>query len=345
MAVHPAEQFAEEFDSGDITNIGGESSTAGEGSGKAEAESSVSDGVFKILNTPLTVPLSPVEHRLLASLIHRLSYQHNSKIGLPIITGGRPLHVSITSLATQPSSNVSKRTLQRRQQQRVAAAELECGGPKGVHAQRVYEVEHLSSQAEREKLLVDVKLQSCLYVSPAESLALATNLRLSHEQVRKLRRWTKTWKVHLASECQTRKRAANQMGDVEISSEIVQVIDSEENGCRRLHPAALAWVKNPLALIHQHLDSIRDRKLITWHKTSPNGPSLPENEIWVKIGGDKGGGSFKFAFQIVNQPKPNSPDNTIVISCLEADDTLANMHVSLDYFQAVVSEMQRTEWR
>ena len=34
---------------------------------------------------------------------------------------------------------------------------------------------------------------------------------------------------------------------------------------------------------------------LTWH----NG-IIPATEIWVKIGGDKGGGSFKFNFQIVS---------------------------------------------
>ena len=33
----------------------------------------------------------------------------------------------------------------------------------------------------------------------------------------------------------------------------------------------------------------------TWHKGF-----LPANEIWLKIGGDKGGGTFKMTFQIVN---------------------------------------------
>ena len=101
---------------------------------------------------------------------------------------------------------------------------------------------------------------------------------------------------------------------MEILTETVQVIDAEEDGCCRLWPAALAWVKDPSTLINRHLDSLHNRELLTWHKVEPNGPSLPEDEIWVKISGDKGGGSFKVAFQIVNQPKPNLADHTTVIS-------------------------------
>ena len=64
--------------------------------------------------------------------------------------------------------------------------------------------------------------------------------------------------MHLASAGQTSKRVEEELGDVEILTEAVQVmIDAEEEGCRRPRPAALAWVKDPLTLINQHLDSRR----------------------------------------------------------------------------------------
>ena len=40
---------------------------------------------------------------------------------------------------------------------------------------------------------------------------------------------------------------------------------------------------------------------LTWHDGV-----IPDNEIWVKIGGDKGGSSFKTSIQMVNADKPNS---------------------------------------
>eukprot|EP00731_Ephydatia_muelleri_P003813 Em0001g3813a len=50
---------------------------------------------------------------------------------------------------------------------------------------------------------------------------------------------------------------------------------------------------------------------LTWHKGF-----IPANEIWLKIGGDKGGGTFKMTFQIVNVATPNSVHNTCVSSFL-----------------------------
>ena len=53
--------------------------------------------------------------------------------------------------------------------------------------------------------------------------------------------------------------------------------------------------------------------------------------MWIKIGddeGDKGGGSFKMNFQIVNVAAPNSVHNTCVFCCYEASDTVTNLHIA-----------------
>ena len=50
---------------------------------------------------------------------------------------------------------------------------------------------------------------------------------------------------------------------------------------------------------------------------------IPDDQIWINLGGEKGGGLFKMILQNVNTPKPNSVHNTCVFSCFEADDELA----------------------
>ncbi len=40
---------------------------------------------------------------------------------------------------------------------------------------------------------------------------------------------------------------------------------------------------------------------LTWHKGT-----IPSDELWVKLGGDKGHGSFKMNLQLVNTKHPNS---------------------------------------
>ena len=65
---------------------------------------------------------------------------------------------------------------------------------------------------------------------------------------------------------------------------------------------------------------------LTWHDV------IPSDEVWIKLGGNKGGGTFKKSFQIVNVPSPNFSQNTCVC-CFEAYDNVSNFHVALDHFK------------
>ena len=79
---------------------------------------------------------------------------------------------------------------------------------------------------------------------------------------------------------------------------------------------------------------------LTWHEGM-----IPDDEIWLKLGGDKGGGLFKMNFQIVNTHAPNSVHNTCVFSYFEADDTRTNLHVALDRFRAEVTALHTMKWK
>ena len=72
---------------------------------------------------------------------------------------------------------------------------------------------------------------------------------------------------------------------------------------------------------------------------------IPQDEIWVKIGGDKGGGSFKMSFQICNVPHPNSVQNTSVITAFQAGDSAINLHVALDRYKDQVKDLNGMKWR
>jgi len=80
---------------------------------------------------------------------------------------------------------------------------------------------------------------------------------------------------------------------------------------------------------------IRSGPCLTWH----NG-AIPSNELWLKIYGDKGCGSFKLNLQLVNTHNPNSMKNTHVISIFKAGDSTTNLHTALDMYQEHVKEAQ-----
>ena len=72
-----------------------------------------------------------------------------------------------------------------------------------------------------------------------------------------------------------------------------------------------------------------------WH----NG-AISDDELWIKLGGDKGHGSFKFNVQLMNIDHPNSHKNTALISVFKAGDSTTNLHTAVDMYQEHVTEMQ-----
>ena len=79
---------------------------------------------------------------------------------------------------------------------------------------------------------------------------------------------------------------------------------------------------------------------LTWHSGL-----IPPQEIWVKIGGDKGQGSMKTSFQICNVPHPNSCKNSVIFSIFEATDTATNINIALEYFRPQVNSLSgKTIW-
>ena len=93
-------------------------------------------------------------------------------------------------------------------------------------------------------------------------------------------------------------------------------------------------------LVHVHLYAQHSVNRLTWHSSV-----IPPNEVWVKLGGDKGGESFKMSLQIVNTPHPNSIQNTCVFVVFETSDSVTNLKVVLGRYKEQVSMLQTQCWR
>ncbi|KAL5488613.1 hypothetical protein EMCRGX_G017585 [Ephydatia muelleri] len=99
-------------------------------------------------------------------------------------------------------------------------------------------------------------------------------------------------------------------------------------------------IKAGLAIPWNKMRFLRRAGLLTWHDGY-----IPASEVWLKIAGDKGGGTFKMNFQIVNVAAPNSVHNTCVFCCFEAGDSVTNLHVALDRFKDQVEHLHGMKWR
>lgn len=74
---------------------------------------------------------------------------------------------------------------------------------------------------------------------------------------------------------------------------------------------------------------------LTWHDGA-----IPSSELWLKLGGDKGHGSFKLTLQLVNTCHPNSVKETTLLSVFRAGDSTMNLHTALDMYQEHIKEAQ-----
>ena len=112
--------------------------------------------------------------------------------------------------------------------------------------------------------------------------------------------------------------------------------------------SCIFWTKTRRMYMHMYINvlvTVNDTysfgkvSRLTWHDL------LPEDEIWVKLGGDKGGSCMKVHAQLCNVPTPNSPNNTSVFTVFEAPDTTANLHIAPTRYQEQVVQLQSLMWR
>tara|TARA_B110000881_G_C18543357_1_gene499771 strand:+ start:804 stop:1031 length:228 start_codon:yes stop_codon:yes gene_type:complete len=74
---------------------------------------------------------------------------------------------------------------------------------------------------------------------------------------------------------------------------------------------------------------------------------IPEDEIWLKVGGDKGGKNptTKLNFQIANVKCPNSADNTTNFACFDAPDSLPNITIAMSKVKAQLDTLASMSWK
>ena len=81
------------------------------------------------------------------------------------------------------------------------------------------------------------------------------------------------------------------------------------------------------------------------HRLSWHNEVIPADEIWLELGGDKGGGTFKFCFQLLNVDSPNSPENTCIIALFEAPDSYTNLNICFERYKDQIEALQSHTWR
>ncbi|XP_072017402.1 uncharacterized protein [Amphiura filiformis] len=99
-----------------------------------------------------------------------------------------------------------------------------------------------------------------------------------------------------------------------------------------------------------HIDHIREDLLDYMERLDKSGKItnrgvIPDDEVWIKVGGDHGKGSFKVAMSVCNTANPNSSYNTICILLLEGSETKANVQRVLPLIVDQLMSLEDMTWR
>ena len=79
---------------------------------------------------------------------------------------------------------------------------------------------------------------------------------------------------------------------------------------------------------------------LTWHDGL-----IPHDEVWVKLGGDKGGGTFKMSFQLCKVDRVNAVQHSVVFTIFKAGDNAFNLKEAHELYKQQVEEMASAEWQ
>ena len=113
--------------------------------------------------------------------------------------------------------------------------------------------------------------------------------------------------------------------------------DQKEEYFRQTQAIFIENIENYLFNI---LNQYQSQNELSWH-----GGSIPEEEIWVKIGGDHGQGSLKVTLQTLNvENKPNSKFFTSIIAMANVRDNVKNLQILLNRFIDQINALKVTTW-
>ena len=238
-----------------------------------------------------------------------------------------------TTVAAVPSNNASARTVRRRCAELEKTSQRVAGSFAGAVVQQAATLSRLKEE-ERKAVLIEAGVMPKT-PGTGTTLALKANLHMPWNQLRKLKVWLKDFGLYLESERVMRKQLDDLLPFTIVAEKTPFVAAS---GSVELH--AMVTIPDLVGTVHHYLNQLEATDQLHWHDGA-----IPKDEVWVKIGGDHGGESFKMSFQIVNVQQCNALRHIIPFIIFAAKDTAANLCTALQPFVSEVEKLASTTWR
>lgn len=280
----------------------------------------------------LTASPSKLQGDTSRQLTRRLVTAQETGGRLEIATGGRPQTWIRVTRGHSASSAVTDRTLRQRTAEMEQLRQVVSASSSAT--QQAHELRHLAKAAQ-DQLLKDAGLAPDR-TGPRRGAALAmkSDLHLPWYRLRKLRLWLSSFGVHFESEAEMRQQVHTDLPFHLLAEDVPLAID--KSGTIALRPMVRFPDLTELVLhyIMQHYNA----GSLCWPSENH------KDEIWVKLGGDHGGKSFKLCFQLGNVPHPNSVKNTVPVITFAAKDTPSNLATAFQPYAEQVTALRNTQW-
>lgn len=264
-------------------------------------------------------PLTKAEEAYLTQLVRIKLKQSDDKQTVICKTKGQPIILKkiikarkSSSLAASPLRKKRAKHLNRLRKEISGSSEVDMVAQQGTE---------LKSTTKRKRAQI-LKKAGCkqLHISAKTAAQMRARMALSWAKQRKLRQLSKKAGITMACEKKERDYQESLMcGEIKIEERPLTVTDTRSDK-EVVKNTPVALIENLPHFVSNLLDQYETQGMLTWHDNA-----IPADEIWVKIGGDHGGGSFKLVVSVVNVENPNSKENSFLVLMTEAKDTNENL--------------------
>ena len=286
----------------------------------------------------IQLPLTDYEEKVGTAMVKKKLESSADKSTVSFKTRGRKLHLMKIVKAEKSSSRVCSAVLRRRSKALAVVKDLL--GVKSDLDMILQTADELKTikKPDRQDIFKKAGIRSVISLSSKQGAALRTTLGISWSRYRTLRRCLRHLGILQAGEKKVRAaQKAALCGRVEI-----RVIDLEFDNSntqeKELKATPVAYIGNLREFVLDLLAKYKKSGELEWHG------QIPDNEIWIKIGGDHGGGSLKIMLQVANLRKPNSKHNTFLICITNAKDSHTNLAKVLGHYKDQIDELSSMMW-
>ena len=284
----------------------------------------------------LSLPLTSQEEEYLTHLVRLKMQASEDRRTLRCKTRGQPLILKRMVMPRKPSA-LADSPLRKKRANQICKLRLDISGKTSGDTIKQHGTElKKSSKTTRQQIFHAAGLQKPT-ISRKQGSALRTGLGLSWNRYRRQRRFLKAIGVDMEGE-KAERALQDEIMCGQIQTEKKLLLDETTPAMNA--PIASVGSDNLPSFVTKLLDQYEEEGLLTWQDNN-----IPRDEIWVKVGGDHGGGSFKLMLQIANTSAPNSKNNTFLLLIVNAKDSYTNMKHVLDPYRRQFQNLERVTWK